>query len=172
MAYWLFYVMDFVSESGGFKKQVQWGVAAQQYPTPDWVGAYQNMPLLRKIKCGDWLVAGRSCRFAGYAQSLSDFYQGGRSLDIPCPYDPDYHFEFYERVDVEWYVVPGYEDYENWLDLHDFKKALLKEQQRTGGSRSYSPIDFPMGRCLKQINAGLFKELRRRLDEAGARPIG
>jgi len=57
------------------------------------------------------------------------------------------------------------------LDLHDFKRQLLKVQRRRGGRSSYSPIDFLRGTCLKEIPAGLFKKLRKRLDEAGALPV-
>jgi len=172
MRYWLFYIMDWVIRSGGWKKQADLGIAAQDYPTPDYPGADQNIPLLMEIKRGDWLVAGRACRFAGYGKATSDFYQGGRSLAICHPDWPDEPAEFYERVNVKWHLVPGYGDQKDWLDLHDLKDELLERSARTGRSSRWSEIYFIPGRCVKEISAQLFRKIRRRLDEKGAAPVG
>ena len=168
MANWLFYVMEWFEQCGGWEKAVRKGLAVQHYPHPGWTGAYQNLPLLQQIKKDDWLVAGRAVRFAGYAHCKSDFYSGGRFLAVnPCDgLDP---LEFRERVDVQWYLVPGFEDKRNWLDLHDLKDDLMQEAAARGESAKWSEIDFRPGRCVWPISKAVFERVRRRLDAAGAK---
>jgi hypothetical protein len=163
MACWLFYVMDFLDRGDGWKKQVGCGVAAQHYPR-GWVGEGRNLSLLRRIKRGDWLVAGRAFRFAGYAKATSDFARRGQSLRIRR--GDGRVFAFRERVNVKWYVVPGYENFENWLDLRELDSELLKRSDSQWSAIRFNRL------CIKEVSADIFRELKRRLDEVDAGRVG
>ena len=169
MAHWLFYVERALVRFGGWDKAVCQNLAAQEYSSSE-PGERQNIRLLEQIRKGDWLVAGRAVRFAGYAEAVSDFYRGGPSLNVVFKRGGQ-RFPMRERVDVHWHLVPGYEHEKNWLDLHDFKDELLQDAADRGESVTWSEIDFRPGRCVWPIGKSVFEEVRRRLDAAGARRV-
>jgi len=154
MNYWLFTVMyDFTKL---WKIMVERGLAAQHYPV-EWTETNytRNVQALQKLKRGDWLVAAfMRHRFAGYARLTSDFYRGGKSLGIRREGEL---YDFYERVDVDWTVIPPNKEPPYITCSH------LKAQ-------GYD-IDLKYGFCLKRTDKKTFVKLKTLLDRAGAQQV-
>ncbi len=151
--YWLFQVMpEFRDEL--WPKLVNAGVAAQHYPK-GWSNETRNINALKKLRKGDMVVAAfRGHRFAGYGTLTSDLYRDGDSLEIRDPKNNDV-YEFCERFLCDWTIIPIDND-PNYIDCHDLKE------------KGFHDMDMKRGLCVAQISEETFKELKARLDKAGA----
>jgi len=106
MNYWLFLIMyERPFGKDLWESEVAAGIAAQHYPA-EWTNEAQNVNALKEIRRGDSIVAAFTAhRFAGYGVLTSDFFQGGKSLEI---YSRKHHkhLESHERFNCDWAVLP------------------------------------------------------------------
>ncbi len=161
MNYWMFTIMyDEFPES--WKAMVDRGIAAQHYP-PGWPYEARNIRKLQKLKCGDMLVAAfKAHRFAGYGVLKSDFYRDrdGKSLRIERN---GKLFEFSERVDIDWTVMPPTVEWRAGMPRKERPFINCKNLKKQGYN-----IDLTRGLCVRSTDERTFTKLRDLLDQAGA----
>ncbi len=155
-------------------KMIEMGVAAQHYPVAphpvygdrvnmdenDIAVAKKNLNALMQLKCRDWVVAAfTELRFAGYAQLTSNFYQGGDGFGFVDETNPDWGWDFYERFNCNWVIIPLDE---KAIDCHDLASPLP-------GKKKEKDIWLHHGLCVKEIERPVFEKLKARLDKSGAK---